>query len=208
MKLSSIFILSSLLALSVSCSTDNESNRPNDENQVIETIMARRSVRQYKDQPVEREKLELIAHCGINAPNGLNRQPWELRIVDNPDFINGITEVFLESDTTHAKNPGFKNIFRNAPAVIFIASPRDGSGQVDCGLLGENIVLAAHSLGLGSCCLGGPVRFITSDEKAQPYLERLGFSDDYQLLYAIGIGYPDEAPEAKPRDASKIKFVD
>lgn len=208
MKLSLIFILSSLFALSVSCSTDNVNKSDSDGNQVIEAIMARRSVRQYKDQPVEREKLELLAQCGINAPNGLNRQPWELRIVDNPDFINGITEVFLESDTAQAKSPGFKNMFRNAPAVIFIASPRDGSGQVDCGLLGENIVLAAHSLGLGSCCLGGPVRFMTSDEKAKPYLERLGFSDDYQLLYAIGIGYPDEAPEAKPRDASKIKFVD
>lgn len=208
MKLTSVFILSSMIALTVACSNDNVSKVDDNENQVIETIMARRSIRKYKDQYVEREKLELIAQCGINAPNGLNRQPWEVRVVDNPDFINGITEVFLASDSTQANNPDFKNMFRNAPAVFFIASPRDGSGQVDCGLLGENIVLAAHSLGLGSCCLGGPVRFINSDEGAKPYLDRLDFSDDYQLLYAIGIGYPDETPEAKTRDASKIKFVD
>ena len=170
--------------------------------------MARRSVRQYKDQPVEREKLELIAKCGVNAPNGLNRQPWEIRVVDSPDFINGITKVFLDSDSTQANKLQFKNMFRNAPAVIFIASPRDGSGQVDCGLLGENIVLAAQSLGLGSCCLGGPIRFMTTNENARPYLEQLDFSDGYQLLYAIGIGYPDETPDAKPRDMSKVKFID
>ena len=52
-------------------------------NMVVETIMNRRSIRKYKDQPVEREKLQLIAECGVNAPNGMNSQPWELRIVDD-----------------------------------------------------------------------------------------------------------------------------
>lgn len=46
-------------------------------NVVIETIMARRSVRKYTDQPVEREKLQQIVECGINAPSGMNKQPWE-----------------------------------------------------------------------------------------------------------------------------------
>lgn len=177
-------------------------------NPVIKTIMARRSVRKYADRPVEREKLELIANCGINAPNGMNRQPWEVRIVDNPDYIKGITDIYIAADTTRASQPGFKNMFRNAPAVIFIASPTDGSGQVDCGLLGENMVLAAQSLGLGTCCLGGPIRFMTSDTLALPYLQRLSLPQDYTLLYAIGVGYPDETPEAKPRDTTKVRFID
>ena len=178
------------------------------ENPVIETIMARRSIRKYKETPVEREKLEQIVRCGINAPNGLNRQPWAVRVVDDAAYIDGITALFKAAQPAQAEDPSFRNMFRNAPAVIFIASPTDGSGQVDCGLLGGNIVLAAQSLGLGTCCLGGPIRFMTSAPEAAPYVERLDLPEGYALLYAIGVGYPDESPEAKPRDEGKVKFID
>ena len=177
-------------------------------NPVIENIMARRSIRKYKDQPVEREKLQQIVECGINAPSGMNQQPWEVRVVDNADYINGITEIYKKENPKTAEDPDFKNMFRNAPAVIFVASPKNGSGQLDCGLLGENMMLAALSLDLGTCCLGGPIRFMKSNEEAAPYLQKLGFSDDYELLYALAVGYPDEAPAAKPRNAEKVKFVD
>lgn len=212
-------LFSMLTATSIlfsSCCTSNDgSNSCTDstkiasENVVIETIMARRSIRKYKDIPVEREKLEAIATCGINAPSGMNMQPWQIRIVDNAEYINGITELFKTSNPEMAKQEeGFKNIFRNAPAVIFIASPSNGNGQLDCGLLGENIILAAQSMGLGTCCLGGPIHFMKSNPKASQYIDRLNIPEDYSLLYAIGVGYPDESPEAKPRDASKVQFVD
>lgn len=177
-------------------------------NSVIDAIMARRSIRKYKDTPVEREKLQQIVECGVNAPSGMNHQPWQVRVVDNPEYINGITEVFAKQNPDMANQEGFKNMFRNAPAVIFIASPIDGSGQLDCGLLGENIILAAHSLGLGTCCLGGPIAFMKNNEEALPYLQRLDLPTDYSLLYAIAVGYPDESPEAKPRDMGKVKFID
>lgn len=176
-------------------------------NPIISCIMARRSIRQYKDQPVEQEKLELIANCGINAPNGMNQQPWQIRIVTNQNYINELTQIFKNSNPQQANDPNFKNIFRNAPAVIFIASPADGSGQIDCGLLGENIILAAQSLGLGTCCLGGPIHFMKTTKEAQPYIEQLQLPNDYTLLYAIAVGYPDEAPDAKPRDTTKIQFI-
>jgi nitroreductase len=176
-------------------------------NAVIENIMARRSVRKYTDQPVERKLLQLIAECGVNAPSGMNKQPWEVRIVDSPDFINGLTELFKAANPKMAEGPDFKNMFRNAPAVIFVAAPGE-SGQLDCGLMGENMMLAAQSLGLGTCCLGGPIRFLTSSEEAAPYLQRLDLPEGFNLLYAIAVGYPDEQPEAKPRDLSKIRFVE
>lgn len=175
---------------------------------MIETILARRSIRKYTSQPVEREKLELIVKCGINAPSGLNKQPWEVRVVDDAAYIDGLTALYTKANPKAAEDPNFRNMFRNAPAVIFIASPADGSGQLDCGLLGENMLLAAQSLGLGTCCLGGPTRFMTDAPEAAPYLEKLGLPKDYKLLYAIGVGYPDESPEAKPRDESKVRFID
>ena len=97
-------------------------------------------------------------------------------------------------------------MFRNAPAVIFIAG-KDGERKFDCGLLSENIMLAAHAMGLGTCCLGSPIGFMKSD-LATDYRKRLDFSEGYELYYAIAIGYPDESPEAKPRDASKVRYVE
>lgn len=192
-----------------SCGQGGEAVKQDDgQNPVIEAIMSRRSIRKYKDTPVEREKLQLIAECGVNAPNGMNAQRWEVRIVDNAESIAAISEEYKKANPQLLeRDPGFKNMFRNAPAVICVAVPAGDDG-VNAGLLGENIMLAAHSIGLGTVCLGGPVRFLKDSEAGKAFIARLGFSEDYSLLYMIGVGYPDEAPDAKPRDLSKIRFVD
>lgn len=175
---------------------------------VIETIMSRRSIRKYKPEAVEREKMQTIVECGINAPNGMNKQSWEVRVVDNPELINGLTEIFKKENPKAAERPGFQNMFNNAPTVVFIANdPAYDMSQIDCGLLGENMILSAWSMGIGSCCLGGPVRFMKSPAAVE-YMKKLGFSEGYELLYAIAFGYPDEMPAAKPREVSKVKFVD
>ena len=175
---------------------------------VIATIMERRSIRQYKPQPVNRDTMQVILNCGINAPNGQNKQSWEVRVVDNPEFIKGVTALYTKGNPKAAEDPSFKNMFRNAPTVVFIANdPSYDFSQIDCGLLGGNMILSAQSMGIGSCCLGGPARFMSSPEAAE-YLKQLNFSEGYELLYCIAFGYPDEAPAAKPRNAEKVKFVD
>lgn len=177
-------------------------------NQVVETIMTRRSVRQYKPQAVEREKMQTIVECGINAPNAMNKQPWEVRVVDNADYINGVTELYKKANPNAAEDPAFKNMFRNAPTVVFIGhDTKSESSPFDCGLLAENMMISAWSMGIGSCCLGSPARFMKTPEAAE-YLQKLGFSEGYELLYCIGFGYPDDAPAAKPREAAKVKFVE
>lgn len=177
-------------------------------NQVVETIMTRRSVRQYKPQAVEREKMQTIVECGINAPNAMNKQPWEVRVVDNADYINGVTELYKKANPKAAEDPAFKNMFRNAPTVVFIGhDTKSESSPFDCGLLAENMMISAWSMGIGSCCLGSPARFMKTPEAAE-YLQKLGFSEGYELLYCIGFGYPDEAPAAKLREAAKVKFVE
>ena len=194
----------------VSCGTDTSAPAASGEaeNAVIEAIMNRRSIRMYKDMPVEREKLQLIAECGVNAPNGMNSQPWELRIVDDMEMIDAISDSYRRDNPEAVeRDPNFKNMFRNAPAVIFIAVP-EGEDGLNAGLLGENICLSAYSLGLGTVCLGGPVGYLKNSEAGKAFLERLDFSEGYDLLYMIGVGYPDESPKAKPRDLSKIRFVE
>ena len=185
------------------------------DNAVIRAIMDRRSVRKYKPEPVPKEMLDVILRCGINAPNAMNEQRWEVRVTENKDFIDGVTKVFVESAKDDERvqkmveDPNFRNMFRNAPTVIFVAGKVDEtSSPIDCGLLGENIMLAAQSMGLGTCCLGSAAGFLKSNPGAADYLKQLAFSDGYELLYAIAIGYPDESPEAKPRDASKVRYID
>ena len=179
---------------------------------VIDAIEARRSIRAYQDTPVECEKLQLLAKCGVNAPSAMNKQEWELRIVDSKEWIDGCTAAYLKAveGTEMAKRmltPTFKNIFRNAPAVIFVAAPEGLFSGVNVGMLGQNIMLAATELGLGTCCLGS-VQMIFAEPAMAEYLASLGFSDGYKLSYALAVGYPDESPEAKLRDMSKVKFVE
>lgn len=178
------------------------------ENQVVKTIMERRSIRNYKPQPVEREKMDIILRCGINAPNGQNKQSWEVRVVDSPELLEAMKEAMAKG---HPElNPEMvKGCFRGAPTMVFIA--RDKSydfSSYDCGLLAENMVLSAWSMGIGSICLGSPVRFLTDNAECLPYLEKLGFSEGYELCLCVGFGYADEAPAAKPRDWGKVKYVD
>ena len=128
-----------LLLCSCSAQTQKETQVANanesKENAVIETIMSRRSIRQYKPQAVNRDTMQIILDCGINAPNGQNKQSWEVRVVDNPDFINGITEIYKKENPKAAEDPKFKNMFRNASTVVFIANdPSYDLSQIDCGL--------------------------------------------------------------------------
>ena len=177
-------------------------------NPVLSNIMARRSVRKYLDKPVEHEKLEVIVRAGINAPSGMNRQPWIIRVVEDQQLIADVNEVFKKENPEQvARDPNFKNMFRNAPNLICVCTPDDGRGELDAGLLGENMMLAAQAMGLGTCCLGGPVRFLYTNEKCKFFLDRLDIPEGYRLNYILAIGYPDEQPDAKPRDASKVKFI-
>ena len=176
---------------------------------VLSNIMARRSVRKYLDKPVEHEKLALIVRAGINAPSGMNRQPWIVRVVENQQLIADVTKVYKQANAEQvARDKDFKNMFRNAPNLICVCTPANGGGELDAGLLGENMMLAAQSLGLGTCCLGGPVRFLLSNEQCRFFIDRLDIPSDYKLNYIIAVGYPDEQPDAKPRDAAKVKYIE
>lgn len=195
----------------VSCTTPSQQEIKTDvrNNAVIETIMTRRSVRKYQPQAVNRDTMQIIVECGINAPNAINRQAWEIRVVDNPKVIKKLTDLYVKDNPKEAENPSFINMFRNAPTVAFIANDTTFAySPVDCGLMAENMILSAWSMGIGSCCLGGPARFMKSNPEANKYLQEMGFSENYDLLLCIGFGYPAETPKAKPRDAAKVKFMD
>lgn len=207
MKKSLLFVLMAILAMPSYVASAQIAEGP-----VYEAIMGRRSIRHYTSQKVEREKLDRIALCGINAPNAVNRQNWEVRIVDSKKWIDGCTKAFVkfvkgtEAEKQVLKDD-FVNMFRNAPAVIFVAAKPGRYSGVNCGMMGQNMMLEAYELGLGTCCLGSPAKFLASEDGAR-FWQSLGFPEDYKFQFAIAVGYADESPKAKPRDESKIRYVE
>ncbi len=212
-----IFILLPLLAITlVGCNPTQKNNATqllnqstqSLNNEVIDAIMSRRSIRQYHATPVARDTMMQIMTCGINAANGQNKQSWEVRIIDNPTKMQQVQDLMV------AGNPNLpadmlRGCMRGAPVMTFIA--RDlgyDFSAYDCGLLAGNMMLAAQSLGVGSICLGSPVRFINNAENSAEILDILGFSENYELCLCVGFGYANESPEAKPRDINKVQFVD
>ena len=184
----------------------NEANNASEyANPTIQTIMERRSIRDFKQEPIAREQLDLIMECGINAPNGQNKQSWAVRVVDNPAVFDSIVNM------TIAANPDVdpemvRGCYRGAPVMVYIAREKSYDfSTIDCGLLSENICLAAQSLGIGSICLGSPIRML---QKVGGIADMLQLDENYELVLCIGLGYPNESPEAKPRDKSKVRYIE
>ncbi len=209
MKTRFTFILAFIM-LTISCTSNNTNkNRSmNKENCVIENIMQRRSIRKYTAEIPSREVLDKILECGINAPNGQNKQSWEIRVVDNPKTMAQIKKIMVKGNPTIGREM-IEGCFRGAPVMVFIARDTNYDfSAYDCGLLAENMMLSAWSLGVGSICLGSPVRFINGNEPCKEVLKMLEFSEGYELSLCVGLGYADETPEAKPRIKEKIKYID
>lgn len=208
MKTFNILSAAILLLVASACCQNQAQSSGNNSDAVIENIMARRSIRKYKPTPVGRDTMNVILECGINAPNGQNRQSWEVRVVDSPALMDEIKEAMAQGHPD-MEPKAVKGCFRDAPVMVFIArDPSYDFSAYDCGLLAENMMLSAWSLGVGSICLGSPVRFLTDNDACRPVLEKLGFSAGYELCLCVGFGYADEAPAAKPRNPEKVKFVE
>lgn len=202
-----LFLVVAALMSAACCQTSNSEAEA-----VDNVIMSRRSIRNYKQIHVSRDTMQVILKAGINAPNGQNRQSWEIRVVDNPDTMS---EIKAAMSAANPDVPMAGDSFRNAPVMVFIAADTSYDfSLLDCGMLSENMVLSAWSMGVGSICLGSPVRFldgsesIRSNPEIRKVMDKLDFSEGYQLVLCVGFGYPLESPDAKPRDESKFKFVD
>lgn len=202
-----LFLAVAALMSAACCQTSNSEAEA-----VDNVIMSRRSIRNYKQIPVSRDTMQVILKAGINAPNGQNRQSWEIRVVDNPDTMS---EIKAAMSAANPDVPMAGDSFRNAPVMAFIAADTSYDfSLLDCGMLSENMVLSAWSMGVGSICLGSPVRFldgsesIRSNPEIRKVMDKLAFSEGFQLVLCVGFGYPLESPDAKPRDESKFKFVD
>ncbi|MCC8188173.1 MAG: nitroreductase [Bacteroides sp.] len=179
------------------CSPRQEAAAPaevNKEEVVVENILARRSVRNYTDQQVSPEQLETLMKCAINAPSAMNRQPWEVRVVQDQEILGKIRAI------------NEKTIY-NAPTVIFIAKDNTNRfSDFDCGLLTQNILLSAESMDLGTVVVGSVVSVFEQPE-GKEIVESLGLPENYEVVVGICLGHKAERPDAKERNAEKVKYI-
>lgn len=183
-------------------------------NIVVETILKRRSVRSYKPEQIDEKQLDTIIQCGINAPSALNRQSWEVRVIQNTDLLNRINSRFVENakgkslqgSAAKAQEEGF-SVFHGAPTLIIVAKDKSNSySAVDCGLLAENILLSAESMNIGTCTIGN-MASILNDPNSADLLSELHLPDTHEVVFGISVGYKNESPDAKPRDINKVQYI-
>ena len=202
-KMKKIVIILIGIISALSCVQSNDSKMDMN-NEVIEAMKSRRAIRKYKPEIVDSKVLEKIIECGVNAPSALNKQSWEIRVVNNPEILEKIKDALVTSNPE--SNPEeVRDCFRQARTVLFIANDTTFSfSQIDCGIFAQNIMLSAYSLGVGSVCLGRPIPFM---KNCQEVLSMLDFSENYKPVICVGLGYPDETPAPKGRDFSKVRYI-
>lgn len=190
---------------------------------MFELIKTRRSVRKYHPKPVPKALMEKIVEAGIRAPSSMNRQPWRFVVVSDPAVKKTLTEEakkelrkFLETEEAKKKwGEGverFKKraespediLFYNAPSIIFVIQTKDiGNQYFDYGLATQNILLCAHSLGLGSVPVG-----LARPMGQSPLVQKtLGLTPNEKIIIAIPIGYADETPPETERDFGAVTWI-
>lgn len=187
---------------------------PEHKNEVVEAIKNRRSIRSYKPEQIDQAQLDTIIDCGISAPSALNKQSWEIRVIQDADLLKRINDSFVEKakgkelkgSAARAQEPGF-SVFHGAPTLIIVAKDKSNPySAVDCGLLAQNILLSAESMNIGTCTIGN-MASILNDPDAKEFLKEINMPDTHEVAFGIAIGYKNESPEAKPRDASKVQYI-
>ena len=167
-------------------------------NEVIKNIVERRSIKKYKNIPVEENLIDEIVMVGTYAPSGMNRQSPIILAITNQEVRNKIASI-------NAKIMG-TNIdpFYGAPVVLVVLADKNSPTHVyDGSLVMENMMLAAHSLGLGSCWIHRAKETFETEE-GKEILKNLGIEGEYEGIANCILGYPDEVKEASPRKENYI----
>ncbi|MHB1000219.1 MAG: nitroreductase family protein [Armatimonadota bacterium] len=180
--------------------------------ELIDVINARRSVRNYKPDNIDRDIIMQLINAAIQAPTGMNTQPWAFGVIQEADKLNDYSDCikkflldsldklpWLAAYQEIFADPEY-NVFYNAPCLIIIyAKSISPIAQIDCTLAAENLMLAACDKGLGSCWIEFANDFLNLPE----IKDELGVPEDIKVIAPIIVGYPSgpvSAPEKNPAD--------
>ena len=194
------------------------------QDRLLHYLRTRRSVREFADTPVARELVEQLIDAAAWAPSAGNRQDWYFSIVGSPDVKAAMASAVRrkwQQITAENQDLGFAQELANytvsfadfdqAPVVIAVSAAKPNSAQrrllgeyagptagsfASAAMAAENLMVAAHALGLGTCCMTGALA--ASEELCQI----LGLSGRREVVCLVALGYPrchPSAPARKPR---------
>ena len=187
MKLKSLLVALAALTLMNACTTPTT----NTVDAVLENIHARKSVRQFTDEPVSQEHIETMLKAAMAAPTAVNYQPWRFVVITERARLDAMAEVLP-----------YAKMLKQAPLAIVVCGEttwfegRENTyWQQDCSAATQNILLAAEALGLGAVWTG----VYPNMDLARPLAEFLGLPGNVQPLCCIPIGHHDGTTQPKDK---------
>ena len=189
-------------------------------NHIIDVIKSRRSIRAYEPTPIPKDVLLTLIEAANHAPSGMNMQPWRFVVVENQDFKKKLLDSaipnakrYLEENVKPVNPTRYEQLLRRyaeledpiyygAPSMVFVIG--SGTHAVDsCPLACENMMLAAQSLGIGSCW----VKFGSMVTDNPEIVKGLGLQPDEKIYGPILLGYPKESPTPPAKKDPTIKWI-
>ncbi|WP_022663743.1 nitroreductase family protein [Desulfospira joergensenii] len=160
----------------------------------FDLIKTRRSIRRFKDKPVEKEKIDRLMEAALRSPSSRSFNPWRFIVVDRPDLL----------ETLSRAKPHGASFLKSAPLGIVVCGDASASDVwvEDCSIASMFIHLAAHSLELGSCWIQIRKRDHDQTKNADAFIkETLKIPDHIMIESIIAVGYPDEVKKGHGKDS-------
>lgn len=173
-------------------------------NETLKTILSRSSIRRFTDEPLTEEQIKALGDAALAAPSGGNVQNWQFIFCPHREMIQELEDWLVADAKSGNIPPQLKPIMEarnwrilNNAALLVLIVTKGGENQVDAGIACENIVLAAQSMGLTSCIVGGP-RTAFSGDKKEYFKEKFHFPAGYEFVVGVTIGHAamENAPHA------------
>ncbi len=185
-------------------------------NETLNVIAKRYSCRDFKSEMPSDEILQAIAGAAIQAPSGMNRQAWRVIVVKDQTLMRDMESEGMNYLANMEDKSSYNRImerggrlFYGAPCMILV--PIDptqyGPALIDCGILCQNITLAATSLGIANIMCGFTGLAFASGLRAEEFSKRLDFPDGYAFGCSVLLGYANTAKPPHEPDKDKISFI-
>lgn len=184
-------------------------------NETLEVIRRRRSIRQYQAKQISDEALDAILEAALFAPTAMNQQKWHFSIIQNKTVLAKMVRIArankLNSNVSimvkKAQEDDYHTYY-HAPTVVIVSGEVESKFvRMDCAIAAQNIALAAESQGIGSCILTS-AGFLFASAKGRDMKKELGIPEGYEHICSIALGYKvDEKITVPPRNREVFSFV-
>lgn len=173
------------------------------QNETLNVLLTRRSVRKYKPEQIDPETLNAILEAGTYAPSGMGKQPAVIVAVQSPEDRRAVMELNCKA------RGGSGDPYYGAPTIVLVLVDSDITGTYveDGSCVLTTMMAAAHALGAASCWIHGEhLMFDLPEGKA--LLKKWGLPESLRGVGALALGYPEgQPPQPKPRKEGYIKIV-